>query len=103
MCKQFRLNSVYLEKIEKYIIYDMLFFIYVFERIVRIYKIYKNEFVWRKDRSRWSWKEKENWQLCVRYIASYIGKTLGKGTFGKVKVGIHTLTGEKVAIKILEK
>jgi len=25
------------------------------------------------------------------------------GTFGKVKLGIHTITQEKVAIKILEK
>ena len=32
-----------------------------------------------------------------------IGRTIGKGTFGKVKLGIHTLTGEKVAVKILEK
>lgn len=32
-----------------------------------------------------------------------IGKTLGEGTFGKVKLGTHTLTNEKVAIKILEK
>ena len=31
------------------------------------------------------------------------GKTLGEGTFGKVKLGTHVLTGEKVAIKILEK
>lgn len=31
------------------------------------------------------------------------GKTLGEGTFGKVKQGTHQLTGEKVAIKILEK
>ena len=30
-------------------------------------------------------------------------KTLGKGTFGKVKLETHTPTGEKVAIKILEK
>ena len=37
-------------------------------------------------------------------IGNYIlGKAIGKGTFGKVKLGIHTLTGEKVAIKILEK
>ena len=32
-----------------------------------------------------------------------IGKTIGEGTFGKVKAGIHLPTGEKVAIKILEK
>ncbi|OMJ74403.1 hypothetical protein SteCoe_26659 [Stentor coeruleus] len=32
-----------------------------------------------------------------------IGKTIGKGTFGKVKVGKHLLTDEKVAVKILEK
>jgi 5'-AMP-activated protein kinase catalytic alpha subunit len=28
---------------------------------------------------------------------------LGEGTFGKVKMATHILTGEKVAIKILEK
>ena len=32
-----------------------------------------------------------------------IGKTLGEGTFGKVKIGVHLPTGEKVAVKILEK
>lgn len=32
-----------------------------------------------------------------------IGKTIGKGTFGKVKLGEHLITKEKVAIKILEK
>ena len=31
------------------------------------------------------------------------GKALGKWTFGKVKMANHTLTGEKVAVKILEK
>jgi serine/threonine protein kinase len=37
-------------------------------------------------------------------IGDYIlGKTLGEGTFGKVKLGIHKLTQEKVAIKILQK
>ena len=39
-----------------------------------------------------------------RIIGNYnIGKSIGEGTFGKVKIGTHTLTGEKVAIKILEK
>ena len=32
-----------------------------------------------------------------------LGKSLGKGTFGKVKMAVHSLTNEKVAIKILEK
>lgn len=37
-------------------------------------------------------------------IGDYIiGRSIGKGTFGKVKKGVHTKTGEKVAIKILEK
>lgn len=36
----------------------------------------------------------------VNFISN-LGKTLGKGTFGKVKAATHTLTGEKVAIKIL--
>ena len=39
-------------------------------------------------------------QLISHYI---IGKSIGEGTFGKVKLGKHILTGEKVAIKILEK
>jgi 5'-AMP-activated protein kinase catalytic alpha subunit len=30
-------------------------------------------------------------------------KTIGKGTFGKVKLGVHELTNERVAVKILEK
>ena len=32
-----------------------------------------------------------------------IGKTIGEGTFGKVKLGHHILIGKKVAVKILEK
>ena len=37
-------------------------------------------------------------------IGAYtIGKTLGEGTFGQVKIAIHNPTGEKVAVKILEK
>ena len=30
-------------------------------------------------------------------------KNIGEGTFGKVKLAIHKLTGEKVAIKVLQK
>ena len=33
----------------------------------------------------------------------YLGRSLGQGTFGKVRLGTHLITGEKVAIKILEK
>ena len=37
-------------------------------------------------------------------IGNYlIKRTLGQGTFGKVKLGIHLPNKEKVAIKILEK
>ena len=32
-----------------------------------------------------------------------LGKTIGCGTFGKVKEGLHLPTGQKVAVKILEK
>lgn len=40
----------------------------------------------------------------VRSIGKYhVEKTIGRGTFGKVKYGTHTITGQPVAIKILEK
>ena len=32
-----------------------------------------------------------------------MGRTLGEGSFGKVRLGTHILTGEKVAVKVLEK
>ena len=32
-----------------------------------------------------------------------LGKTIGEGTFGKVRLGTHVLTGEKVAVKVLDK
>lgn len=40
----------------------------------------------------------------ITYVGNYkLGRDLGKGTFGKVKVGTHETSGEKVAIKVLEK
>ena len=41
-----------------------------------------------------------NMALTIKLL---IGRDLGKGTFGKVKVGTHLPSGEKVAIKVLEK
>lgn len=32
-----------------------------------------------------------------------VGSSIGEGTFGKVKLGTHILTEEKVAIKTLQK
>ena len=38
-----------------------------------------------------------------RSIGNYLlSKTIGEGTFGKVKLGVHLLTGERVAVKVLE-
>ena len=42
-------------------------------------------------------------QYVEEAIRSIIKQTIGKGTFGKVKLGIYLPTKEKVAIKILEK
>ena len=40
----------------------------------------------------------------LKSVGHYLlGKTIGKGTFGKVKLGLESYTNEKVAIKILEK
>lgn len=40
----------------------------------------------------------------VNPLSGYrIGKTLGIGSFGKVKIAEHILTGHKVAIKILNR
>jgi serine/threonine protein kinase len=33
----------------------------------------------------------------------FIGKTIGTGTSGKVKIGVHSETGQKVAVKIIAK
>ena len=40
----------------------------------------------------------------TRSVGNYLlSKTIGEGTFGKVKLGVHLLTGERVAVKVLEK
>ncbi|CAD8104031.1 unnamed protein product [Paramecium primaurelia] len=42
--------------------------------------------------------------MSTKSIGNYIlGKTIGEGTFGQVRLGQHTITNETVAIKILEK
>lgn len=42
--------------------------------------------------------------MSIKSIGNYtLGKTIGEGTFGQVRLGYHTLTNEVVAIKILEK
>ena len=46
----------------------------------------------------------ENPSTKLKTIGHYIlDRTIGEGTFGKVKLGTHKLTQEKVALKILEK
>lgn len=40
---------------------------------------------------------------CVKIGPYFLGKTLGVGSFGKVKLGEHELCDQKVAIKILNK
>ena len=55
------------------------------------------------DESNRNEKEKEDNEEEYKMGNYLIKKTLGKGTFGKVKLGIYIPTQEKVAIKILEK
>lgn len=38
-----------------------------------------------------------NWFQVGKY---QVGKTIGEGTFGKVKLAVNTETGEKMAIKV---
>lgn len=54
----------------------------------------------RSNRKPESGHEKNKHKKIGQYI---LGKSIGEGTFGKVKQGMHILTGEKVAVKILEK
>ena len=42
-------------------------------------------------------------KFCRKKGNYYLEETIGEGAFAKVKLGIHIPTGEKVAIKILNK
>ena len=53
-----------------------------------------------QQRNKRDFHEKNNKTLIGNYILKH---TIGKGTFGKVKIGQHSPTSEDVAIKILEK
>ena len=48
-------------------------------------------------------KNNQNKEKDIKIGNYLIKKTLGKGTFGKVKLGIYLPKNKKVAIKILEK
>lgn len=40
----------------------------------------------------------------ANYIGKYhLGRTIGEGTFAKVKLGVDTTNGQYVAIKIIDK
>ncbi|KAI8822789.1 kinase-like domain-containing protein [Chytriomyces cf. hyalinus JEL632] len=40
----------------------------------------------------------------VNIVGNYVlGRTLGEGSFGKVKLATHTLTGQEVAVKVVDK
>ena len=67
--------------------------------ICYIYNINKN-----KSFANLNYNTFERLQESIETKGNYIvGKTLGEGAFGHVKLGLHTLTNEKVAIKILDK
>lgn len=51
-------------------------------------------------KSQYNTRDQSNQILIDDYIIKH---TIGKGTFGKVKIGVHSPTNEDIAIKILEK
>lgn len=54
--------------------------------------------------SRWITKSRMNQQKIKRRVGKYeIGRTIGEGTFAKVKFARNSETGEPVALKILDK
>lgn len=47
--------------------------------------------------------ELQKYMKCKRVGNYLLGKTIGEGSFARVKQGFHVLTGEKVAVKIIDK
>ena len=56
-------------------------------------------------------QEKEKWMDAIKKVIGYanlydfydVGKNLGQGKYGIVKLGTHKKTGKEVAIKIIKK
>lgn len=48
-------------------------------------------------------EELQRYLKCKRIGNYLLGKTIGEGSFARVKQGFHVLTGEKVAVKIIDK
>ncbi|KAL9969303.1 hypothetical protein ACROYT_G021502 [Oculina patagonica] len=48
-------------------------------------------------------EELQKYLKCKRIGNYLLGKTIGEGSFARVKQGFHVLTGEKVAVKIIDK
>lgn len=48
--------------------------------------------------------EQDTKKIRVKRVGNYIiGKTIGEGSFSKVRLGTHVLTNERIALKIIEK
>jgi 5'-AMP-activated protein kinase catalytic alpha subunit len=74
------------------------------EEIERKFKENQNKAAGRREEPSNEKNEKQKNANKGKVIGNYtLGRDLGKGTFGEVMVGTHQLTGEKVAIKVLEK
>ena len=65
--------------------------------MAEIDKLFQFQSKTERERSTYNQNNEEEKDILEDYI---IGQTLGKGTFGKVKLGKHKITGEKVNKKI---
>ena len=65
--------------------------------MAEIDKLFQFQSKTERERSTYNQNNEEEKDILEDYV---IGQTLGKGTFGKVKLGKHKITGEKVNKKI---